>query len=447
MAELISWLGPEPGPRPIPAGRVARGRLTPPPSKSVTHRYLDLVLLSGREATVRRPLLAEDTRLFLDALAALGWRVEVSEEAARLAPPARPPAAAEISCGNAGTLFRFLTATLAVLPGRWRLDGTPRLRERPIAPLVAALRALGARIEPAAAGGAPLAIDGGALPGGHATLDAGESSQYLSALLMAALRAEGPVELAVPALTSRPYVALTRDAIRRFTPPGTADPVEELAGGYRVRPARPVPPPDLVVEGDFSAACYPAAAAALTGGRVVLEGLAPDSAQGDRGFLDLLARMGARVAWRDGAVEVEGGELTGLAVDLSALPDQVPTLAALAPFAKGTTCIYNVSHLRIKESDRLRALATGLGRLGVPVEELPDGLRIPGCWAGGAPPARLGSPAGEPVVLDPVGDHRIAMSFALVGLRRPGVAVAHPEVVAKSYPGFWRDLDALLGAG
>jgi 3-phosphoshikimate 1-carboxyvinyltransferase len=157
--------------------------------------------------------------------------------------------------------------------------------------------------------------------------------------------------------------------------------------------------------------------------------------------------MGARVAWRDGAVEVEGGELTGLAVDLSALPDQVPTLAALAPFAKGTTRIYNVSHLRIKESDRLRALATGLGRLGVPVEELPDGLRIPGCWAGGAPPARVGSPAGEPVVLDPVGDHRIAMAFALVGLRRPGVAVAHPEVVAKSYPGFWRDLDALLGAG
>jgi 3-phosphoshikimate 1-carboxyvinyltransferase len=434
-------------PRPIPAGRVARGRLTPPPSKSVTHRYLDLTLLSGREATVRRPLLAEDTRLFLDALAALGWRVEASEEAARLTPPARPPDAAQIFCGNAGTLFRFLTATLTVLPGRWRLDGTPRLRERPVAPLVAALRALGARIEPAAAGGAPLAIDGGALAGGRAILDAGESSQYLSALLMAGLCAEGPVELAVPALTSRPYVALTRDAIRRFTPPGTADPVEELAGAYRVRPARPVPPPDLVVEGDFSAACYPAAAAALTGGQVVLEGLAPDSAQGDRGFLDLLARMGARVAWRDGAVEVEGGELTGLAVDLSALPDQVPTLAALAPFAKGATCIYNVSHLRIKESDRLRALAAGLGRLGVPVEELPDGLRIPGCWAGGAPPFPVGSPAGEPVTLDPVGDHRIAMSFALVGLRRPGVAVAHPEVVAKSYPGFWRDFDALLGAG
>jgi 3-phosphoshikimate 1-carboxyvinyltransferase len=429
--------------------------VTPPPSKSVTHRYLNLTLLSGREATIRRPLLAEDTWLFLDALAAMGWRVEASEEAARLAPPVAPgrdaSGEAEISCGNAGTLLRFLTATLAVLPGRWRLDGTPRLRERPVGPLVTALRELGARIEPGEAGGspyrAPLVVHGGALPGGRATLDAGESSQYLSALLMAALRAAGPVELAVPALTSRPYVALTRDAIRRFTPPGTADPVEELAGGYRVRPARPVPPPDLVVEGDFSAACYPAAAAALTGGRVVLEGLAPDSAQGDRGFLDLLARMGARVAWRGERLEVEGRDLVALEVDLSALPDQVPTLAALAPFAIGVTRIYNVSHLRIKESDRLRALAVGLGRLGVPVEELPDGLLIPGCWAGGAPPARVGSPAGEPVTLDPVGDHRIAMSFALVGLRRPGVAVAHPEVVAKSYPGFWRDLDALLGAG
>ncbi|HUF77310.1 MAG TPA: 3-phosphoshikimate 1-carboxyvinyltransferase [Thermoanaerobaculia bacterium] len=442
-------------PRPIPAGRVARGRVTPPPSKSVTHRYLNLTLLSGREAAIRRPLLAEDTRLFLDALAALGWGVEASEDAARLIPPAAPsraaPLEAELACGNAGTLFRFLTASLAVSPGRWRLDGSPRLRERPVGPLVAALRELGARIEPAAAGAspghAPLIVHGGPLPGGRATLDAGRSSQYLSALLMACLRAESTVELAVPALTSHPYVELTRAAIRRFTPSGSADPIEGLHGGYRIRPARPVPPPDLIVEGDYSAACYPAAAAALTGGRVTLAGLSPTSAQGDRRFLDLLSRMGARVAWRAGELEVEGRELAALEVDLSAMPDQVPTLAALAPFAKGSTRIYNVSHLRIKESDRLRALASGLGRLGVPVEELRDGLRIPGCWAGGAPTVPAGSPAGELVTLDPAGDHRIAMAFALVGLRREGVAVANPEVVAKSYPGFWRDLDALLAAG
>ena len=451
MAGLIPQLGP----RPIPAGRVARGSVTPPPSKSVTHRYLNLTLLSGREATIRRPLLAEDTRLFLEALAAMGWRVEASEEAARLAPPAaagrEATAEADLFCGNAGTLFRFLTASLAVLPGRWRLDGTPRLRERPVGPLVTALRELGARIEPGEADGspyhAPLVVHGGALPGGRATLDAGESSQYLSALLMAGLRAAGPVELAVPALTSEPYVALTREAIRRFTAEASTDPVAELPGGYGVRPTPPAPPAGLTVEGDFSAACYTAAAAALTRGRVVLEGLSPASAQGDRRFLDLLGRMGAQVDWRGERLEVVGRDLVALEVDLSAMPDQVPTLAALAPFAIGITRIYNVSHLRIKESDRLRALAVGLGRLGVPVEELPDGLLIPGCWAGGAPPARVGSPAGEPVVLDPVGDHRIAMAFALVGLRRQGVAVAHPEVVEKSYPGFWRDFDALLAAG
>lgn len=442
-------------PRRIPAGRVARGRLAPPPSKSVTHRYLNLVLLSERPATVRRPLLAEDTRLFLDVLGELGWTVEASEEAARLVPPAAPPAPPEgapagidLFCGNAGTLFRFLTASLAVLPGTWRLDGSPRLRERPVGPLVAALRELGARIEhPEREGFAPLVIRGGGLPGGRAVLDAGESSQYLSALLMASLRADAAVDVEVPALTSTPYVELTRAAIRRFTGPGE-DPVAERPGGFRVRPVPPVPPADLAVEGDFSAACYPAAAAVLTGGRVVLEGLSPDSPQGDRRFLDLLARMGARVAWRWDSVEVRGpverGGLTALDADLSALPDQVPTLAALAPFARGVSRIRGVPHLRIKESDRLHAMAVGLGRLGVPVEELPDGLVIEGCWAEEPSGTVARTDVVVPVVLDPVGDHRIAMSLALVGLRREGVAVADPEVVGKSYPAFWRDLDALL---
>ena len=442
----------------VPAGRVARGRLRPPPSKSLTHRYLALSLLSGVRAVVRRPLLAEDTVLFLDALAALGWSVDVSEEEVRLAPPEHPPPRAELVCGNAGTLFRFLTAILTVLPGSWRLDGTPRLRERPVGPLVEALRALGARIRPESVDGhAPLLIEGGTLAGGRAVLDAGESSQYLSALLMASLQADSDTELRVSALTSGPYVELTRRAIRRFA--GTAgaegaagagdrsvgDPVEEIAGGYRIRPVRPVPPADLEVEGDFSAACYPAAAAALSGGRVVLEGLSPSSAQGDRGFFDLLVRMGARVTWGEAEVTVEGtGALEALDVDLSALPDQVPTLAAMAPFARGTTRIYNVSHLRIKESDRLRAMAEGLSRIGVPVREAPDGLEVPGCWAG---PESVSAGSEEAnVVLDPAADHRIAMSLALVGLRRRGVALARPEVVAKSYPEFWRDLDRLLAA-
>lgn len=429
--------------RPIPAGRTAEGRLAPPPSKSVTHRYLDLVLLSGSPARVARPLLAEDTRLFLDALAALGWSVSLSPGAVDLRPPQAPPAAAELFCGNAGTLFRFVTASAAVLPGRWRIDGTPRLRERPVGPLLAALRELGAEVEGAGADGghAPLSVVGGTFRGGETLLDAGESSQYLSALLMAGLRAPSQTEIRLRALTSRPYVELTRAAIRRFCPeaPG-GDPVSEVAGGYRVVPARPVPPPDLEVEGDWSAACYPAAAAALTGGRVRLTGLDPASPQGDRAFLDLLARMGAGISWTRDGVEVEGRGLEAVEVDLSSMPDQVPTLAALAPFARGATRIYNVANLRIKESDRLLAMATGLSQAGVPVEELPDGLVIPGCWS-----THGKGPRGAPVVLEPAGDHRIAMSFALVGLRREGVAVAAPEVVGKSYPGFWQDLESLVG--
>ena len=208
---------------------------------------------------------------------------------------------------------------------------------------------------------------------------------------------------------------------------------------YRVRPS-PIRAGRVRVEGDFSAACYPAAAAALTGGQVVLEGLSRDSKQGDRGFMDLLEEMGAEIAWRDGNLTVRGRDLKAVRADLSGMPDQVPTLAALAPFAEGETLIYNVGHLRIKESDRLEAMATELGKIGAQVHEGKDSLRIPGIWSGGA-----GTPAG-PVEIDPRGDHRIAMSLALAGLRRPGVIVTSPGVVSKSYPAFWRDLEILVSA-
>jgi 3-phosphoshikimate 1-carboxyvinyltransferase len=171
---------------------------------------------------------------------------------------------------------------------------------------------------------------------------------------------------------------------------------------------------------------------------VRLEGVRPDSRQGDRRFVDLLLEMGARVEVAGGAVTVAGGSsgLRGIEVDLADLPDQVPTLAALASFAAGTTTIRNVPHLRLKESDRLRVMGRELRRLGAAVEERPDGLVVEGVWASAPPPA-------DPVTVDPHGDHRIAMSLALVGLRRPGVSVADPGVVAKSYPGFWRDLERL----
>ena len=431
-------------PRRVAAGRRARGRLAVPPSKSFTHRYFNLALLTRRPLIVERPLDAEDTRLFRAALARLGFDVEAGSERVAIAPGARAVAAADLDCGNAGTLFRFLVASLATLPGRWRLDGLPRLRERPVGPLVDALRRLGAAIDYAGRDGfAPLIVHGGTLAGGVTRLDAGVSSQFLSAILMAGLAAREAVTVEVAALTSAPYVELTLAAIAELG--GVVE--RPAADVFRVRPAvlgGAVPAGGATrvrVEGDYSAACYPAAAAALTGGPVVLSGLAANSRQGDRRFFDLLALMGATVTWRGGdEVEVVGPAAAGLAAidaDLGALPDQVPTLAALAPFARGTTVIRGASHLRIKESDRLAAMAAELGRLGAAAEERPDGLVVPGVWADRPPPA------GE-VVVDSHGDHRIAMSLAITALRRPGVQIARPEVVAKSYPDFWNDLESLL---
>jgi 3-phosphoshikimate 1-carboxyvinyltransferase len=423
----------------IPSGRQARGRVRVPPSKSITHRYLNLALLARRPLIVERPLLAEDTRLFLAALARCGWTVEERPEEIGLEPPGgggpHPPA--EIFCGNAGTMLRFLIASLAALPGRWLLDGVARLRERPVGPLVEAMRRLGAEVRYLGSPGrVPLEIAGATLGGGVTDLDAGESSQFLSALLMAGLAAPRPLTVEVTALTSAPYVEVTLAAARRC---GGRIETLPAAGGtqrYLVIPGL-LPPARLRVEGDASAACYPAAAAALTGGSVLLEGLTADSPQGDRRFLELLARMGAKVAWSGDEVAVRGGPLQAIEADLSAMPDQVPTLAALAPFARGTTRIRNVAHLRLKESDRLSAMASELRRLGAEVEEGTDRLDITGTWWQAPPPH-------DRVAVDTHGDHRIAMSLALVGLRRPGVVVESPQVVAKSYPAFWQDFLGLL---
>jgi len=424
----------------VPSGARVRGRLRVPSSKSLTHRYFNLAVLARAPLVVEHPLVAEDTRLFLEALGRLGFRVTEEGEAVRLEPVAagRTDDEIEILCGNAGTMLRFLVATLTVVPGLWRLDGVARLRERPVRPLVDALRRLGARIDYLGAEGyVPLRLHGGTLGAGTTVLDAGESSQYLSALLMAALRAPGPVTVEVEALTSRPYVDVTLGVVAAFG--GHIE--EDGERIYRVRPSAldAGGTGRVAVEGDWSAAAYPAAAAALTGGTVVLDGLVRDSRQGDRGFFTLLEQMGAMVSWNGNEVTIQGNSLRGIEADLSSMPDQVPTLAALAPFARGTTRIFNVAHLRIKESDRLDAMATELRKAGATVEEGPDWLRIPGIWADAEPPATA-------VRIDPRGDHRIAMSLALVGLRRPGIIVTTPNVVGKSYPGFWRDLQRLTGA-
>lgn len=419
----------------IPSGVKVRGRIQPPPSKSITQRALNLALLARSPMVIRRPLVAEDTRLFLAALQPLGFRCRSGEEQIELE-PAGPVEHGTIWCGNNGTMLRFLTGALTTVPGIWSLDGSNRLRQRPIGPLVEALRSLGADIRyEGSAGFAPLAIKGGELTGGEVTLDAGLSSQFVSSMLMAATRARDEVVIRLADLVSMPYLRMTLEVMVSFGADCAGDD-EELI--YRVRPSS-LGRADFEVEADFSSAAYPAAAAVLTGGVVRIEGLGQGSSQGDREFVDVLEAMGGESTWRDGALEIRSNaRLTGVDVDLSGMPDQVMTLAVMAPFAAGSTRIRNVRHLRIKESDRLAAMADELRRMGALVEETEDGLEIEGCWAD-----RSQIPSGE-VRIDTHGDHRVAMSLAVSGLVRPAVIIGNPEVVAKSYPSFWDDFDSLL---
>lgn len=423
-------------PRPVRPGARVAGRLRPPSSKSLTQRFYNLALLAKSRTLVRRPLRSEDCDHFLAGLAAAGCAIddradEVVDEVAIVPPESL--GGSTIFCGASGTMMRFMTASLCAVAGQWRLDGAPRLRERPQAALLEVLASLGADIRHLERPGAlPLQIAGSSLVGGRARLSAHESSQFVSAVLMAGATSLSGVTLEVERLVSEPYVALTEKALDLF---GVQ--VEKPESGvFRVPAGRPAGA-SVTVEADLSAACYPAAAAALTGGEVTLEGVARGSAQGDVRFFDLLADMGARIDWLEGAVRVTGaGPLRAVEADLSAMPDQVPTLAALALFAAGTTEIYNVAHLRLKESDRLAAMALELRRLGATVVEREDGLSIAGSWSRAAPPT-------APVVVASHDDHRIAMGCALVGLRRAGVSVAQPWTVGKSYPDFWRDLDRL----
>ena len=434
--------GPLPDPWPVRRAESVAGVVEPPGSKSISHRALNLALIGQRPLTIENLLDAEDIAAFREALERMGWRLErVSGAAVRVEPPpgGPPEAPVRLDCRSAGTLLRFLVASCAVTPGEWILDGSPRLRERPIGPLLSTLRRLGARIDELDRKGcAPIRIRGGALAGGKVEIDAGASSQYVSALLMAGLRAEGPIQLLAPSLVSSPYVDITTRVMADFgSSVGTGRAGE--AREFRIEPHRPEAPGGRYrVAGDDSAAAYPAAAAAICGGRVALRGLAAASTQGDRAFLGLLERMGAAVRTAADEIEVEGdGRLRALDCDLSGMPDQVPTLAAVAAFAQGVTSIRNVAHLRIKESDRLAAIGAELRRSGVPVEELPDGLRIEGN------PGLTAAPGAPRVLIDTYDDHRIAMSMALVGLRRGGLSIRRPAVVAKSYPGFWADLEGM----
>jgi 3-phosphoshikimate 1-carboxyvinyltransferase len=417
-----------------PLGRPVDAEVRVPGSKSVTNRALLLAALAEGVSVVSNPLFSEDPYYLLDALVRLGFDVRADAEAGEVRVVGRggeiPRGGVEVFVGNAGTVARFLPPALALGPGPYTVDGVPRMRERPIRDLVDAMRRLGAAVDYADGEGRfPLLVRGGGLVGGASPVRAAGSSQFVSGLLMAAPYASKAVNLNVKGRKKWPYVGITVEVMRRFgievRAPGGFGSLTVEPGVYRAR--------GFEVEPDASAASYFMALAAASGGRVRVPGLGSSSAQGDLRFAEVLGRMGCEVDLERDAVEVRGPErLRGVEVDMNAFSDTMMTLAAIAPFASTPTTITNVGHTRHQETDRISAVATELGRLGVEVEEERDGIRIsPG-------PLR-------PAVVETYGDHRVAMAFAVAGLAAasPVVTIRGPGCVAKTFPGYFRALESL----
>ena len=413
-----------------PVGAI-NAEIRPPGSKSITNRALICAALAAGPSRLTGALDSEDTRVMIAALQAMGIEVRAEPTPETLLVQGAGgaidvPQPLELYIANSGTSIRFLTAMVATARGQFRLDGTPRMRERPIGDLLHGLRHLGADVAcPEAEGFPPVIVRAAGLPGGTAVIRGDVSSQFLSGLLMAAPAAQGPVTIEIEGeLVSQPYVDMTLAVMRSFGV--NVEVALEPRRQYRIAPAV-YQGGDYEIEPDASAASYFFGAAAVTGGRIQVRGLTRSSLQGDVAFVDALAQMGCHVTYEGDGIIVQGGPLRAVDVDMNAISDTVQTLAAVALFAEGTTRVRGVPHMRHKETDRLAALAIELRKLGAEVVELPDGLDIT--------PAAL-----RPAAIDTYDDHRMAMSFSLVGLRTPGVVIRDPGCVGKTYPNYFDDL-------
>ena len=402
--------------------------VTVPGSKSVTARALLLAAAAEGVTTLRRPLRSDDTEGFAHGLRDLGYEVEMGEDAWTVHGSAAGPRVREanVFCRDAGTAGRFLPLLGAVGHGVFHFDGSEQLRRRPIGPLTSALKDLGVDLRhEGAEGHLPLTITGRGLAGGHITLDAGLSSQFLTGLLLGAPLMTGGLSITVTDMVSKPYVEMTLAMMRTFG-------VEVTREGdtYHV-PHAPYRAHEYAVEPDASTASYFLAAAALTGRTVTVPGLGLDSLQGDVGFAHVLGKMGATVAVEQDAITITGpARLQGITVDMRDISDTMPTLAAIAPFADGPTRIENVYNTRVKECDRLDACAENLTALGIRVDTGRDWIEI-----------HPGTPGAAEIACR--GDHRIAMSFSVTGLRTPGISLDEPGCVKKTFPGFHEALAAL----
>lgn len=418
------------------------GSIRPPGSKSLTNRALVTAALAKGSTELTGVLDSDDTRVMLESLRRLGLEFEHDVDSCTVrikggfgsegaASAIDGSQATELWLENSGTSIRFLTALCCVGHGTFRLDGIERMHERPIGDLVDALRTLGADVAcELNTNCPPVIVKANGLPGGTTQIAGNISSQFLSALMMAAPLAENDVTLEVTGeLVSRPYVEMTRAVMADF---GVA--VDETDADHFLIRRQPYKPARYVIEPDASAASYFFAMAAITHGRVTVEGLHVNALQGDVRFVDVLERMGCRVDWGVDEVTVHGGRLQGVDVDMNEISDTAQTLAAVAVFADSPTRIRGVPHMRHKETDRVFAVATELRRMGIEVEEHDDGLTI----TPGIP---------QPAVIKTYNDHRMAMSFAIIGLKADGIQIENPGCTAKTYPEFFSDFERLATQG
>ncbi|BCJ85405.1 3-phosphoshikimate 1-carboxyvinyltransferase [Effusibacillus dendaii] len=403
-----------------------------PGSKSITNRALLIAALAEGRSVLRNVLFSDDSHYFMRCLQTIGYQLEIDETSRTVAVTGtggqipKHEGLLELFVGNAGTAARFLTAFVSLAEqGSFRIDGIPRMRQRPIQDLIDALQTLGVRIESEQQTGCPpVRIEAKGLQGGRVSIPGNKSSQYLSAILLTAPYAKNPVDIEVSGeLLSAPYIDMTKRMMEQF---GVH--VERTGNAsYRVS-NQMYQRREYIIEPDASGASYFLAAPAIAGGKVKITNLTQNSLQGDAKFAGLLEQMGCTVRWGADFIEVEkkdGQVLTGIDVDLNEMSDTTMTLAAVAPFASSPTTIRNIGHIRIKETDRIHAVVTELRKLGVTVEEWEDGMRIE--------PAKQLTPA----AIDTYDDHRMAMAFSLFGLTIEGLEIKDPGCVSKTFPNFF----------
>jgi 3-phosphoshikimate 1-carboxyvinyltransferase len=402
-----------------------------PGSKSYSHRTAIAAALSNNKCYIYNYLNSQDTSYTLSALQKLGIKINHADDAIEITGRAGGfnPGPISIYLGNSGTSMRLLAAVSALGPGPYRLSGTDRMHERPIGELISALEQIGIQAFSENKNNCPpIEIRSGTkITGKKTEIDCSVSSQYLSGLLLMAPCTKNGLEIIVTkGPVSRPYVDMTLDIMSKFG-------IQHERQGFSrfwVPGGQCYASGTYTVEPDCSQAGYFWAAAAVTCGRVKVLGTTRNTRQGDIGLVDILAQMGCTVSEEKDGITVEGGSLRAVDADMGDMPDMVPTLAVVASFASGTTNIYNAAHLRAKESDRLAAVAAELSKMGVNARVTEDGLEIKG------PPVRGAK-------ISTYDDHRIAMSFAVAGLAVPGITIANPQCVEKSFPSFWEVFEEL----